>query len=481
MFFGFRDLTKEYIKIIEEGTKTAISDKELLSKEIKKWKTSKKRLEQITGEKYYMGFHEILKRNRTAIGENGELVNINNLPNNKIVDNQYQKIVDQKVNFLLGQPITFQTDDEIYAKLLQDIFDYKFHKIFKALCTDCLNGGIGWLYPYYDEKGNFCFKRFAPYEILPFWKDSEHEELDFAVRLYEVSIYEGQNEKIIEKVEVYTNKGIERYVLENGVLILDIENPSSDYLTLNNTNYNWSKIPLVSFKYNFLEIPLIRNTKTLQDSINSIISDFQNNMQEDSRNTILIIKNYDGENLGEFRRNLASYGAIKTREDGDVEALKIEINSENYKTIIELLKKEIISVAKAYDANELRFGNTPNEMNIKSVFNDINMDANSMELEFQASLKELLWFINMHFINTKLGNFENKEVKIIFNKDTIVNESQVIEDIKNSVGIISDETLIENHPYTQNPKDEIKKIQRQKEREILDYINVPPERAPDTL
>ena len=38
-------------------------------------------------------------------------------------------------------------------------------------------------------------------------------------------------------------------------------------------------------------------------------------MQEDARNTILILKNYDGQDLGEFRHNLATFGAVKVRED----------------------------------------------------------------------------------------------------------------------------------------------------------------------
>jgi hypothetical protein len=51
----------------------------------------------------------------------------------------------------------------------------------------------------------------------------------------------------------------------------------------------------------------------LQDAINITLSDFENNMQEDPRNTILILKNYDGENLAEFRANLAAYGAVKVK------------------------------------------------------------------------------------------------------------------------------------------------------------------------
>lgn len=475
MFFGFKNLTEEYNRIIEEGAKTAISNKEFLQKEIAKWKVSPKRQEQITGEKYYNGFHDILLRQRTAVGENGKLITVDNLPNNRIVDNQYQKAVDQKTNFIVGQPITFHSDNEQYNELLQDIFNRKFMRIFKAVCTDCLNGGLAWLYPYYDESGEFCFKRFSAHEILPFWQDSEHTKLDCAVRLYEVNCYEGQTEKVIEKVEVYTAQGVERYVLDNGVLVLDVENPSSDYINIDNTGFNWARIPLIAFRYNYSEIPLIRNAKPLQDSINTMLSDFQNNMQEDSRNTILVLKNYDGENLGEFRRNLATYGAVKVRDDGGVETLSVDVNAENYKAIIEMAKKELISSVKGYDVAELRASGTPNEMNIKSVFNDISMDANSMEIELQAGFDELLWFVNAHLANSGKGSFENEDVEIIFNMDTIVNESQVIEDISKSVGIISDETLIANHPWIDDVEKELARLKKEKEQEAQDYLQPIPE------
>ena len=350
-------------------------------------------------------------------------------------------------------------------------------RIFKALTVDCLNGGIAWLHVYYDNEGNFCFKRFAPYEILPFWKDSEHTILDYAVRVYEVCEYQNGREIIVEKVDIYKLDGVEHYTLNNGILIPNIENPKENYLQMNNNTYNWVRIPLIPFKYNYMEIPLIRNTKSLQDSINTMLSDFQNNMQEDARNTILILKNYDGENLGEFRRNLATYGAVKVRDDGGVTSLSVEVNADNYKTIVELMKKELISNAKGYDAAELRSGNTPNEMNIKSIFNDINMDANAMEIEFEASFENLLWFVNAHLTNTNQGNFDGTDVDIIFNKDTIVNESQVIQDIKNSVGIISEKTLVANHPWVDDPKNELELLQEERKKETVDYIDIESLRA----
>jgi len=480
--FEFLSLTGEPTlnNIVREGSR--ITDERFIELEIQRFKASRKRREMINGEKYYEGNHDILSRKRTVIGADGKLEEVKNLPNNRIVDNQYGKMVDQKKNYLLGQPIVFNTENDIYTKLLKKMFNKKFLRLMKNVGEDALNTGIGWIFIYYNEHGEFTFKRFKSYEIIPGWKDAEHTQLDYVIRLYEVIVYEGIQEKVVEKVEVYDENGIYRFILDGGKLIPD-EMPFSNYFTTIDEDdeqvieqgWNWSKIPLIPFKYNAKEIPLIKKVKTLQDGLNIILSNFQNNMEEDARNTILVLVNYDGENLGEFRKNLATYGAVKVKtvdgSGGDLKTLQVEVNSENYKVIIEIFKKAIIENAKGYDAKDDRLSGNPNQMNIQSMYSDIDLDANEMETEFQASFEELLWFVNVHLFNVGLGDFEQEEVEIIFNRDIMISESEVITNIKDSVGILSDETLVANHPWVDDPQSELERKEVQKQKEMDEYSN----------
>ena len=82
-------------RLIDEGAGKGLTEREFFAREIVAWKSSPERLEQIKGEVYYDGRHDILDRKRTAIGVDGKLVEVKNLPNNHIVDNQYAKMVDQ--------------------------------------------------------------------------------------------------------------------------------------------------------------------------------------------------------------------------------------------------------------------------------------------------------------------------------------------------------------------------------------------------
>jgi len=457
------------------GAAGAMSRLDVIAHEIAKWKQSTARKRMIDGKRYYLGEHDIIDRNRTVIGRDGLLEVVKNLPNNKIIDNQYTKMVDQKVNYLLGQPVAFDSENEEYADNLNDVFDRNFHRTFKAVGESSLNGGMGWLHPYYDEDGEFCFKRFEPTEILPFWKDAAHTRLDFGVRLYEVDAYDGRRETVIEKVEIYTIDGIERYVLQEGKLIEDIESPATPYIDNDGTAYNWTKVPLIAFKYNNTETPLITRVKSLQDSINTMLSDFQNNMQEDSRNTILVIKNYDGQDLAEFRHNLAAYGAVKVRSttdgSGGVDTLQVNVNAENYKAILQLLKKALIESAMGYDAKDDRLMGSPNQMNIMSMFSDIDLDANNMETEYQAAFDDLLWFVNMHLSNTGKGDYKADEVTVVFNRDMLMNEGDIIDNIVKSQAVLSKQTLIAQHPWIDDVDAEMERVETEKENNMENFMS----------
>lgn len=456
-----------------------MTDLEFLEKEIAAWKRSPHRMMQIKGFLYYEGDHDVIHRKRTMIGEDGKLETVENLPNNRIVDNQYAKMVNQKANYLFGKPFTLNGGDgtDEYIERLKKIFDKKFMRILKNAGKAAYNGGIAWLYPYYTDRCEFAFRLFPAYEILPFWKDSEHTELDFFVRLYVSVAYDGNQRRYIERVEVYDLNGVHLYILDGGKLIPDIvNNESADlpHVTLMDESgkiqaFNWQRVPLIPLKVNEQETPLIKRVKSLQDGINVMLSDFENNMQEDARNTILVLKNYDGTNLGEFRKNLATYGAVKVRYDGDtkggVETLEITVNAENYKTIVEIFKKALIENAMGYDAKDDRLSGAPNQMNIQSMYSDIDTDANDTEAEAQATMDDIFWFINCHLMNTGQGDFEGLEdsVDVVFNRDMLMNEGEIIDNCQKSQGIISDETIISMHPWVDDPQLEMERLKKQKE------------------
>lgn len=435
-----------------------------------KWLKSKIREEQLLAEKYYDGDQDILRRQRMVMNAEGTLTPVENLPNNRLVDNQYRKLVDQKTNYVLGKPLTISTSKAEYLELLGGVFNKKVHRQLRTLAQYAVDGGIAWVYPYYDEKGNFKLQVFPSYEICPMWLDKAHTELDGAMRYYSEEVFDDNGgTKLIYRVDLFTTQGITHFVYQQGSLT-PATNLRSDYLYIDGQGANWDRLPIIPFKYNNKEIPLIRAVKSLQDSLNQVLSDFQNNMEEDPRTTILVLKNYDGTNISEFRQNLATYGVIKVTTvdgvQGGVDTLKVEVNAENYKAILMQLKRAIVENGRGFDAKEERMDGDPNQMNIESMYTDIDLDVNAMETEFQAGFEDLKWFIDQYLIHQGNEDYSKEEVSFVFNRDIFINEDAKIENCKKSVGIISNKTIVARHPWVTNLEHELNQIEEDKQAEL---------------
>lgn len=457
----------ELWKRIIQGN-AGLSERDFIQREIQAFLQSKKYKMMITGREYYEGKQDILKKVRYVLDERGNRQPMIHAPNNRIVNNRFDDLVDQKASYLLAKPLEVKGIEG-----LEDIFDAKWQRRLKYVCMDSLLGGVGYLYPYIDADGTLAFKRLRPEQVIPFWADEEHEELDAFIYMYDVEIYNANGSKeIIKKVEFYKPDGVSYYIYQGYSLKQDTEKEKQSYITINGKAYNWAQVPLIVFKANASEQPLIARVKTLQDALNMLISNYADCMEEDIRSTILVIKNYDGTDMSTFRQNLARYGAIKVKDidgmHGGVEALRIEVNSSNYELLIKLLKDAIIENGRGFDAKDDRMSNNPNQMNIHSMYSDIELDANAMELEFQAALLTMMEFVKA-YTGIKRRTIEN-DVTFIFNRDLPMNEADVINNCRNSVGLLSTETIVANHPWTKDTEEELAKLKaEQAEMMAVDY------------
>lgn len=460
------------------------SDIKYLELVLRDWIKSPAREEQLLAEKYYDGDHDILRREKQVIGADGQKVAIHNVANNKLVDNQYRKLVDQKTNYVLGKPLTIAAENDEYLESLTKVFSKKVHRKLRTLAQYAVDGGIAWLYPYYDENNEFKLAVFPAHEVCPIWKDKEHTELESAMRYYAQDEFDGKGGiKQVFHVDLYTKEGITHFIYHGGNLKVAPE-VHTDYMYVGEQGYNWERLPIIPFKYNTKEIPLIRAVKGLQDALNQVLSDFQNNMEEDPRTSILVLKNYDGTNIPEFRQNLATYGVIKVTTvdgvQGGVETLNVEVNAANYQAILMQLKRAIVENGRGFDAKEERMDGDPNQMNIESMYTDIDLDVNGMETEFQAGFEELKWFIDQYLITTEKGDFTEEPVEFVFNRDIFINEDAKIDNCIKSVGVISNETILARHPWVTNVQHELKLIEANKEAEMEEMEAMTAFQTPNT-
>lgn len=444
--------------LLKENAEEALSDNDFLALELNKWLHSKWRHEMLDGVRYYRYEVEPLTRNKLW-GKDADgcpMYVKEEFP--LTIDNQYAKLVDQKTSYLLGKPFSLQTNNKTYMDWLTQIFDKTFQRSFQRLTVDAFNEGLAWIYPHYNDAGVLVFTVYPAHEVMPFWADDEHTQLDLALHTYVTVEYVDRTETYVQHVDVFKKDRVEHYTYSNGALRIDSER--SDEV------FSWGRVPLVAFKYNPQEIPLLRRVRPLQDNFNKMRSNWDKNMSETIMDNVLVLRNYGGENLKEFRDNLMHYGAVKVREDGGVEVLRLDRDAGSYIDYLKNTKQAIIENGRGFDAKDDRISSNPNEMNLRSMYSDIDLDADMMEQQYQAAFDQLLFFVDTYLQEAHAGNFFSDEVVFTFNRNMIVNDSEVISDIRESQGIVSQETLLAHHPFVSDVQSEMKKLDKEQQKQM---------------
>ena len=144
----------------------------------------------------------------------------------------------------------------------------------------------------------------------------------------------------------------------------------------------------------------------------------------------------------------------------------MDVDAANYQAILMQLKRAIVENGRGFDAKEERMDGDPNQMNIESMYTDIDLDVNAMETEFQAGFEELKWFIDQYLIHQGNGDYTEEPVEFVFNRDIFINEDAKIDNCTKSVGIISNKTILARHPWVTNVEHELKEIEEDKKAEL---------------
>jgi len=453
---------------------------ETIMNEIINWQKSDTYEMIRTSERYMRNENKIKSRKRQYIDKDGVVHEEKNLANNTLAHNFLWKLINQKTGYLISKPFSVSSDNEGFHKALNDAFDDNFRRNFKDVGEEAIEKAISWWLVHYDENGKFALRKIPSEQIIPLWADEAHTKLDAVIRVYNFVKYVAKTKTIEMKVEYWDVNGTKYYVLKSGKLVPDMDRGAySSHFSFvdangNELKLNWDKVPFVFFKYNKYEIPLLAFIKDHIDDYDRNKSDNSNNLQ-DLPNFIYVLTNYDGQNLGEFRRNLAAFRAVKVVDDGTgrggVATLSAPVETDAVKTHIDIARRDIFEFGRGVDTTSEKF-TSPNTITIKSLYADLDTDCNNMEIEFKSSYQDLFWFLKCHFYNIGLGDFFDAKANITFNRDIITVESEAIKSCQDSMGILSEETVIENHPWITDAKAEMER--KKKEQEDSEKFVTPP-------
>lgn len=412
------------------------------------------RLEEMRkGRAYYEGQNDILERERTIIIRKNKY-NLKHLSNNRIAHPFLRKLVDQKIGYLLSLPFSTHTDDETLAKRLALFFSKSFLRQLKAIGRDAVVCGCGWLAVYYDENGQLKTRRIAPETIAPICDEDDIDKISAIIRRYE------QNGA--RMYEEWTTNGVNRFIDDNGELRLIEE---GGHFTIGEQTFTWERLPLIQFRYNADAKPLITLLKPLIDDYDERVSDVAN-LLADTPNNVKLVKGHV-EDPEEFVRNLATLNCLFIGEGGDVQNLESRVDIATHEAHLNRLRKDIFDAGCGVDTQEAQAGDLSGTA-IRYRYSELDLDCKNMGAEFAEALENLAWFICEDMRIKGEGDHE-AVIDVIWNTDHIINELQTVQILAASKGLISDATIIENHPYVTDPEAERQRIAEEIQADNTEY------------
>lgn len=455
--------------ITEQMVNIANNQKEFLQTIVSEFKNSKERQYMDVAQKYYENEPDILDAKRTVIGRDNYTnepvpVEARLLANNRLSHNFLKKLTRQKIGYMLSKPFIMETVKE-NDTMAQEFFvqahkilGKDFYRMIKNVGRDSIVKGIAWVMVYYDPQGNLKFKRCAPEEVIPFWADSDHTELEAVVRNYVVEEYNGKDKKKIEHVDFYNNQGVFQYVV-NKEGSLDFLTITPQFYSLTETDVqgnNWDRIPFIPFKYDPDEQSLLKRIKTLIDDYDRKTSDVSNDI-DDFPNSITVVKNYDGTDKEEFVMNKNIFRTIFVSDDGDAKGLQTPLQISEVDKHLQRLREDIYEFGQGVNTADKDIRDTSG-VALRFMYADLDMDCIDWASEMEHALDTVFWFVQQDILAKTGVDYTGVEYAITFDTDVIVNETEAVQNATMSVGVISAETIAAMHPWTVDAKTELERM-----------------------
>lgn len=454
------------------------------------------RKEMQLGHEYYRNNTEIDSKRRTIIGEAGNVEEYKEgvVSNSKIKHPDFRTFVRQKISYLMSRPFTIVCKDKGVQNVLEGYFTPKVRGVVRELAKRTIYSGRAPVEVYYTREGEMRVRALEPDCVIPYWEDADRTNLLAALRRWEEDVVMPDLKvKRVCHYDFYNADGVWHYVVaDGGALVPDVARgvdgwdanfytnvPVTDgqgkpVLALDPTSgkliqptevvgKNFARIPILFARYNDEEIPLLRFVKSMVDAYDKDVSEIDDELH-DVPNSIKVIKGYNGESLGELVHNLRLFRAVSVQADGGVEDVGQAMDSTAAENHLTRMRKDMYSGASCVDTT--RVDNLGNQSGVamRYIYSDLDMDCMDLWTDIEEQVLKPLstFFLYDHYQKTG-KSFGNPEVDFVANTDIAVNETETVTNLKNSVGLISEETIVANHPYVKDAAEELGKLRKERE------------------
>lgn len=371
--------------------------------------------------------------------------------NNKLNNDFFSEIIDTKIGYMFGLPISYSLDheDEEVLKRIQDFLksnhtedaDAETGK-FASIC------GYGARLLYHDKEGIEKVMNIKPYEAI-FLTNSSIAEPNYAIRCYPIKVIDGDDFKDGYKVEFYNETQIIEYTGED-----------LDKLQETNRITNLYKgVPLIGFPNNEelqgdvdKAIKLIEGYDRALSDINSEIEQF--------RLAYMVFKGVEVDD--DTIEKLKKTGALEVGDEGDASFLTKDLNDNILEHHLDRLEKNICRFTKHVNLSDESFGGNLTGVAIRYKLLALETKSGTLEMKFTKSLRQQFKLLfDAWNLRSNKEELDYLCMTFQFTRNLPVNLADEADVQGKLQGLMSEETRLSLFSAIHDPKAEMQKMQEE--------------------
>lgn len=429
-------------------------------------KTSTAKMHAREGQKYYEGHHDIENYRLYYYNADGQLVEDKTRSNIKISHPFFTEIADQEAQYMLSGGDDFVRSDIPELQTELDAY-FNDNEDFQSELYDVITGtivkGQEYMYAYKTEEDRIAFQCADSLGIVELRAKETSDHCDYLIYWY-VDRLTKDNQKIT-RVQVWDDKQVYFYVSsEEGQLEIDTDeevNPKPHTLYTKGDGEDlyyedFGMIPFFRLDNCRKRFSGLKPIKALIDDYDLMSCGLSNNLQ-DASEYLVVVKGFQGDNIGELMQNIKTKKYIGTDESGDVDYKTVDVPYDARKTKLELDEKNIYRFGMAFNSAQLGDGNITNVV-IKSRYALLDLKCTKLEIRLKQFMRKLLKIV-LKEINDRNGtDYQQKDVYFDFTREVMTNaadnaaidktkadtEAVRINTLLNLASTLDNETIVQN-------------------------------------
>jgi SPP1 family phage portal protein len=414
--------------------------------------------------------------------------------NNKLANDFVGEIVDMKVGFFCGVPISYTLDKTSYEVEQKETIPSKVKSLFqkdgeakKTVLSnkyqqnlDIINnfnkrnsisdldletakretacGYTGRLLyiDLIDGKPAERIKLIDPWECI--FVGESIEEPEYAIRYFDVISYNASGEEIKKsKAEVYSSSKIEYYE----------QNENKEYVFKGDISHVWGASPLFGFANNDERLGDCNKVLTLIDAYDRALSDINSELEQFRLAYLKVIgASIDDKEIKKAQKT----GAFSLPGDGaDIDFITKHLDDLINEHHLDRLEKNIYRFSATPNMNDISFGGNLTGVAMKYKFRPFEDKSQRSELKFKKSLRSQYEKLSKVWADRGI-QIDPMDMDFIFTRNYPQNIPEEIQMLRDSKGIVSEETRFGLVSFIEDPEKEMEKLKDEEQENLDNFV-----------